>query len=206
MQKPQLPTTTTMTAATYLACRRTLIVASLFRISRRQHDLRRASVAFSSSSMPINLMPLRSTLTGWPGCASYGFAGQFATSQPWIMGIMAPRNQSGAGITHIPAHDHSLRWRTTAGRRASWCSVGVMARNRTSSRTNRAGVVPSGLCACKQAPSFVRAVTALPSCASCVTMLPSAEISRNSQAMSSSRSEQSAPRATCGAPTFRLAQ
>ena len=68
------------------------------------------------------------------------------------------------------------------------------------------GVVPSGLCPCKQAPSFVQAVTALPSCASCVTMLPSAETSRDSQVMSSSRSEQSAARETCGAPTFRLAQ
>jgi len=37
-------------------------------------------------------------------------------------------------------------------------------------------------------------------------MLPSAETSRDSQAMSSSRSEQSAARDTCGAPTFRQAQ
>src|SRR6266404_8851250 len=67
---------------------------------------------------------------------------------------------------------------------------------------DRAGVVPSELCAGKPAPSFVRGVTALPSCASCVTMLPSAETSRDSQAMSSSRSEQSAARETCGAPTL----
>jgi hypothetical protein len=36
-------------------------------------------------------------------------------------------------------------------------------------------------------------------------MLPSAETSRDSQAMSSPRSEQSAARETCDAPTFRLA-
>ena len=57
---------------------------------------------------------------------------------------------------------------------------------------DRAGVVPSELCAGKPAPSFVRVVTALPSCASCVTMLPSAETRRDSQAMSSSRSVRSA--------------
>ena len=71
---------------------------------------------------------------------------------------------------------------------------------------DRAGVVLSGLCVCKQAPSFVRVVTALPSCASCVTMLPSAETRRDSQAMSSSRSMRSAAREICGAPTFRPAQ
>jgi hypothetical protein len=37
-------------------------------------------------------------------------------------------------------------------------------------------------------------------------MLPSAETSRDSQAMSSSHSEQSAARETCGVPTFRPAQ
>jgi hypothetical protein len=37
-------------------------------------------------------------------------------------------------------------------------------------------------------------------------MFPSAETSRDSEAMSSSRSEQSAARETCGSPTFRPAQ
>jgi hypothetical protein len=37
-------------------------------------------------------------------------------------------------------------------------------------------------------------------------MLPSAETSRDSQAMSSSRSEQSAARETCGVPTLRPPQ
>jgi hypothetical protein len=48
----------------------------------------------------------------------------------------------------------------------------------------RAGVVLLGACApaSEQAPFFVRAVPAIPSCASCVTMLPSAETSRDSQA------------------------
>jgi hypothetical protein len=40
-----------------------------------------------------------------------------------------------------------------------------------------------GYVSASKAPSFVRVVTALPSCASCVTMLPSAETRRDSQAM-----------------------
>ena len=67
--------------------------------------------------------------------------------------------------------------------------------------------------ACEQAvvqapatPSFVRAVAAIPSCASCVTMLLSAETSRDSQATSSSCNVQSAANETCGAPTLRPAQ
>jgi len=69
-------------------------------------------------------------------------------------------------------------------------------------------VVLSGACAsaAEQAPSFVRAIAAVPSRASCVTMLPSAETSRDSQAISSSCNAQSAANETCGAPTLRPAQ
>ena len=67
-------------------------------------------------------------------------------------------------------------------------------------------VLPRGCAsASEQALSFARAVTAPPSCASCLTMLLSAETNRDSQAMSSSWSEQSAADEICGAPTFRPA-